>query len=78
MLTTGFDRKNLYFAVETPKDRYAAIRAYPEAHPGQGGIIYCPTRRNVEEIREEADPGWIFSDALPCGTFRCGAAEESG
>ena len=31
MLTTGFDRKNLYFAVETPKDRYAAIRAYLEA-----------------------------------------------
>ena len=25
MLTTGFDRKNLYFAVETPKDRYAAV-----------------------------------------------------
>ena len=53
MLTTGFDRKNLYFAVETPKDRYAAIRAYLEAHPGQGGIIYCLTRRNVEEICEK-------------------------
>ena len=46
-------RKNLYFAVETPKDRYAAIRAYLEAHPGQGGIIYCLTRRNVEEICEK-------------------------
>ena len=53
MLTTGFDRKNLYFAVETPKNRYAAIRAYLEAHPGQGGIIYCLTRRNVEEICEK-------------------------
>ena len=53
MLTTGFDRKNLYFAVETPKDRYAAIRAYLEAHPGQGGIIYCLTRKNVEEICEK-------------------------
>ena len=53
MLTTGFDRKNLYFAVETPKDRYAAIRAYLEVHPGQGGIIYCLTRRNVEEICEK-------------------------
>ena len=53
MLTTGFDRKNLYFAVETPKDRYAAIRAYLEAHPGQGGIIYCLTRRNVEELCEK-------------------------
>ena len=52
-ITTGFDRKNLYFAVETPKDRYAAIRAYLEAHPGQGGIIYCLTRRNVEEICEK-------------------------
>ena len=52
MLTTGFDRKNLYFAVETPKDRYAAIR-HIWRRTVQGGIIYCLTRRNVEEICEK-------------------------
>ena len=50
--TTGFDRKNLYFGVMTPKDRYGAIHHYLETHPGESGIIYCLTRKNVEEICE--------------------------
>lgn len=50
--TTGFDRKNLYFGVMTPKDRYGAIHHYLEMHPGESGIIYCLTRKNVEEFCE--------------------------
>ena len=50
--TTGFDRKNLYFGVMTPKDRYGAIHHYLETHLGESGIIYCLTRKNVEEICE--------------------------
>lgn len=50
--TTGFDRKNLYFGVMTPKDRYGAIHHYLESHPGESGIIYCLTRKNVEEVCE--------------------------
>lgn len=52
IMTTGFDRSNLFFGVMTPKDRYGAIKSYLEAHSGQSGIIYCLTRKNVEEVCE--------------------------
>lgn len=52
VLTTGFDRPNLYFGVMSPKDKYETVRNYLETHPGQGGIIYCLTRKVVEEVCE--------------------------
>lgn len=55
VVTTGFDRPNLYFAVQTPKDKYASMKNYLELHPGQSGIIYCLTRKIVEEVAERLD-----------------------
>ncbi len=49
---TGFDRSNLYFGVMTVKDRYGAIRNYLETHREDSGIIYCLTRKRVEEVCE--------------------------
>lgn len=48
--TTGFDRPNLYFGVQSPKDKYAALANYLERHRGESGIVYCLTRKNVEEV----------------------------
>ena len=50
VLTTGFDRPNLYFGVASPRDRYGAVRDYLDAHPGASGIVYCLTRKQVEEV----------------------------
>lgn len=52
VVTTGFDRPNLYFAVQSPKDKYASMKNFLELHAGQSGIIYCLTRKYVEEIYE--------------------------
>ena len=52
VMTTGFDRSNLYFGVMAPKDRYASVKNYLERHPGDSGIIYCLTRKVVEEVCE--------------------------
>lgn len=52
VVTTGFDRPNLYFAVQSPKDKYGAMKNFLELHPGQSGIIYCLTRKYVEEVYE--------------------------
>lgn len=49
-VTTGYDRPNLYLGVQTPGDRYGAMREVIDRHPGQCGIIYCATRRLVEEL----------------------------
>jgi ATP-dependent DNA helicase RecQ len=52
MLTTGFDRPNLYFAVKRPKDKDAAVLEFlrEKQHSVQSGIIYCATRSAVEDL----------------------------
>ena len=51
-VTTGFDRPNLHFAVENlrPTQRLQYIAGYVRAHPGLPGIVYCATRKRVEEL----------------------------
>lgn len=50
MVMTGFDRKNLYFEVRKPKDKYQMILQYLAEHKYQSGIIYCSTRKTVDEV----------------------------
>ena len=50
VLTTGFDRPNLFFSVQSPKDPYAVVTNYIDTHPDDSGIIYCLTRKTVEEV----------------------------
>ena len=37
-------------AVRSPKDRYATLVNYLERHKGESGIVYCLTRKAVEEV----------------------------
>lgn len=58
-VSTGFNRPNLYLSVMTPRDRYAVVKKYAEEHPDQCGIIYCLTRKTVEEVcRRLTDDGF--------------------
>ncbi|MEG0329118.1 MAG: DNA helicase RecQ [Longicatena sp.] len=52
-LVTGFDRENLYFAVEKPKDKYAYVASYIKKNIEKSGIIYCLSRKLVEEVCEK-------------------------
>ena len=49
-VVTGFDRENLYFEVDHPTNKYATLLALLKERPGQSGIIYCSTRKNVERV----------------------------
>ncbi len=49
---TGYDRKNLYFEVRSPKDKDAETVSYIKEHKTQCGIIYCATRKGVDELQE--------------------------
>ena len=53
-LTTGFDRPNLRFEVEQLPDRRkdARLLELVRANPGESGIVYCNTRKQVEETHE--------------------------
>ena len=49
-LGLGFDRPNLFFRVMEPKDKRAALWDFLEEQEGKSGIIYCATRKTVEEL----------------------------
>lgn len=51
-LVTGFDRQNLFFAVEHTKSRSRYLQHYVAEHENESGIIYCATRKNVEKVYE--------------------------
>lgn len=55
VITTGFDRKNLRFAVEKPKDKDRAVLNLLREYKGRSGIIYCSTRKNVEQLCDMLD-----------------------
>ena len=52
-ITTGFDRKNLSFSVRQPGNKWRSALDVIEAHHGECGIIYCLTRKTVEEVCEQ-------------------------
>lgn len=51
-VVTSFDRKNLYFEAVKPKDKRIAVKRYLELYSGRSGIIYCSSRRCVDELYE--------------------------
>ena len=53
VLVTGFDRKNLYFAVETPQRKEGYVTNYIREHEADSGIIYCATRKNVDKLYDQ-------------------------
>ena len=50
VLVGSFDRPNLIYRVERRLDRDAQLRAVLDRHPGEAGIVYCISRREVEEV----------------------------
>lgn len=55
VVVTGFDRENLYYSVEhiLGKRKDAYILDYIQKHADESGIIYCATRKNVENLYEK-------------------------
>ena len=71
VMFTGFDRENLYFVVETPRDRYGAVKRYIEEHSGESGIVYCLTRKQVDEVC-----GHLIRDGFPATRYHAGLSDE--
>lgn len=52
VITTGYDRSNLFYSVQTPADKYQFVYEYLRENKEQSGVIYCSTRKLVEEVCE--------------------------
>ena len=50
VVTTGFDRPNLFFATMRPYSKHETLLELLRERRGKSGIVYCATRRKVEEI----------------------------
>jgi ATP-dependent DNA helicase RecQ len=52
VLTTGFDRNNLFFGVINSKNKFADLYTTLKNYKDKCGIIYCLTKKNVNEVCE--------------------------
>ncbi len=64
LFVTGFDRPNIRYLVEPKKNaRQQLLRFIEREHPNDAGIVYCFTRKKVEETAERLQQEGF--DALP-------------
>ena len=52
VVVTGFNRENLFFQVDKPKSKDRYVVDYILNHPDESGIVYCATRKNVDNLYE--------------------------
>lgn len=52
VVTTGFDRPNLFFSVMQPKNKSIELMKLIKERKNESGIVYCSTRKAVEKVCE--------------------------
>ena len=71
VVTTGFDRPNLYFEVRRENNRDAALLRFLQERRGQSGIVYCGTRKGVEEVA-----GMLVENGVDAVGYHAGMGDE--
>ena len=66
-VVTGFDRPNLYFSVEHVRKKDDFVVDHIKKHPEDGGIIYCATRKNVDQLYE-----LLRNEGIPVTRYHAG------
>ncbi len=70
-LTTGFDRKNLYFGVIKPNNKYIKLTELLKKYGDKSGIVYCLSRKGVEEVFEK-----LNEDGFSATRYHAGLSQE--
>ena len=70
-VTTGFDRPNLYFEVVRLKKREPALLRILAGKMGQSGIVYCATRKTVEEVCDK-----LNAAGYAAGRYHAGLSDD--
>ena len=66
-VVTGFDRPNLRFEVRRPKQKLPALIDLVQQRRDKAGIIYCATRKAVEEVCENLQLNGIAATRYHAG-----------
>ena len=70
-VTTGFDRENLYFEVQQPSGKRAALLELVRSRPGICGIVFGATRKSVEEVC-----GFVQDEGIAATRYHAGLEAE--
>ena len=70
-VTTGFDRPNLFFDVRRTGDRDLSLLRFLDEHKGQSGVVYCGTRKGVEEVTK-----MLVSRGIDAVGYHAGMGDE--
>ena len=68
---TGFDRPNLYFDVQHPTSKLAAVWHLVQERAAKSGIVYCNTRAGVERVCE-----FLNDKGIAATRYHAGLSEE--
>ena len=67
----GFDRKNLYLSVSEPASKDTALLRLLSDYRGFSGIVYCATRKKVEEVAEK-----LIEHGISATRYHAGLSDE--
>jgi len=70
-LVGSFDRPNLLYRVLARSNLKRQVAGILGRHPGQGGIIYCQSRREVERLAT-----WLVEQGVRAVAYHAGMADE--
>lgn len=71
IITTGFDRPNLFFSVIRPDDKMTSLFRLIAERRALSGIVYCSTRKTVEQVCAA-----LISKGYPATRYHAGLSES--
>jgi len=70
-ITTGYDRSNLFFSVVPPAKKYQELTKLLSGYEGKSGIVYCLSRKNVEEVCDK-----LRNDGFSATRYHAGLSDS--
>ncbi|MCR5295270.1 MAG: RecQ family ATP-dependent DNA helicase [Lachnospiraceae bacterium] len=67
IVSTGFDRENLFFDVAMVRKKSDYVLDYVKNHPEESGILYCATRNNVDKLHD-----LLIASGIPAAKYHAG------
>jgi len=67
VFAAGFDRPNIRYTVVEKRQAPTQLERYVTSHPGDSGIVYCLSRKRVEEVAAKLRKSGIAAAAYHAG-----------